>query len=315
MLESIIWLVLGIILLLGGGELLVREAITISLRLKISILVVGSTVVAFATSAPELVVSIYAALDGTPDISIGNVVGSNICNLGLVLGVTALLKPVVIRKTTVKFDWPMMIAASGLLILFSWNQLISWWEGALFVIGLVSYSYYLIAKSRRDTLAHAEDITEAEEEVKKKKPLALNLFLLVLAIVGLYFGSKWFVGGATAIARYFDVSERIIALTLVALGTSLPELMTSMVAIYRKESDIAVGNLIGSNIFNILSILGITSIITEIRVGEKFLTVDYWWMLGIALVLLPLMLRNDRVSRFGGGLLVVFYTAYLIFIT
>lgn len=315
MLIDILVLLLGVLTLLGGGELLVREAVKISIRANISVLVVGTTIVAFATSAPELVVCIYAAVSGAPDIAMGNVLGSNICNFGLILGVTALLKPISIRKSTIRFDWPFMMAASVLLLVFAWNNLIETWEGIIFVLGLLGFSYYLIYNARRGAIT-PEDLPGEVEDAQKEgqRPIIYEFLFLGLAILAMYFGSRWFVSSAESIAKQLYISERIIALTVVALGTSLPELITSFVAIYRKRADLAVGNVVGSNIFNILSILGITSIIQNVSVDDQFLSVDFWWMLGISFALLPLMLYKDKIYRFGGLILLLLYFSYIIFI-
>ncbi|MEX0966675.1 MAG: calcium/sodium antiporter [Bacteroidia bacterium] len=317
MLEAVAFLILGVVVLLGGGELLVREAIKVALRARISILVVASTIVAFATSAPELVVSIYAAFFGTPDISVGNVVGSNISNIGLILGATAIIRPVILRKTTLTFDWPIMIISALMLIIFSWNFSLGFIEGSIFIICLIFYSSYLIINSRKsgvDQSNPAKEIEEEEKKAKKHRPVIVHIVLLLVAILALYLGSRWFVWGATELAVYFGVSERIVALTIVSIGTSLPEMMTSIIAVVKRNADIAVGSLVGSNIFNIFSILGITALLKPIQISEVFLQLDYFWMIGLSLLLFPLMHKHDKITRGGGFMLLGFYLLYLVYI-
>lgn len=306
-------LLAGLVLLIVSGDFLVRGASSLALRFKISTLVVGLTVVAFGTSAPELFVSIRAALEGTPDIAMGNVVGSNICNLALVLGVAALIKPINVHKDSLKIDWPVTMGASLLLWGLMQEGYINQWEGILFVCLLIIYITFLIKKSRKEHISR-----QALEEVvdvppASNKPMKDVLFLLI-GVVGLYFGSEWFVGSARDLASYLGVTERVISITVVAVGTSLPELVTSAIASFKKESDLAVGNLLGSNIFNILSILGITSIIKEVYVNNTIISVDMVWMLAITLLVLPMLYTFRTVSRLEGGVLLSVYCIYTYFV-
>jgi cation:H+ antiporter len=309
MLLDFIFIFVGIAILIGGGELLVRESVKLAINFRISIIVAGSTIVAFATSAPELVVSIYAALHGTPDVSMGNVVGSNICNFGLILGLTALLRPVFIRFRAIRFDWLYMMMVSLALVVLVQDQILTSLEGFFLILALIVFVYFLVSRSRKEI--QEKELTHVFP-VLKKKTLLLQIVMITIAIAALYIGSHLFVDGATSVARHLNVSDRIIALTLVALGTSLPELMTSIIAVVKRETDIAVGNIIGSNIFNILSILGITSLIKHIQIDVKFLQVDLWWMLGISFLLMPLVILSDRLNRLSGLLLITIYIVYLV---
>lgn len=318
-------LLAGLALLIVSGDFLVRGASSLALRIRISTLVVGLTVVAFGTSAPELFVSIRAALEGTPDIAMGNVVGSNICNLALVMGVTALIKPIVVHKDSLKIDWPVTMGASLLLYAIMQEGIISQLEGLLFVALLVVYITFLIRKSRKENIkqdaladmkenVHRHELADVIDVDLPSQPVWKDMLYLTIGIVGLYFGSEWFVGSARNLAVYLGVTERVISITVVAVGTSLPELVTSAVASFKKESDLAVGNLLGSNIFNILSILGITSIIKEVYVNDTIISVDMLWMLAITFVVLPMMFTQRTVSRVEGGVLLSIYCIYTYFV-
>ncbi len=311
---DIVLLIIGLVLLILGGDFLVRGASNLAYSFQITPLVVGLTVVAFGTSAPELLVSLQAAYDGSADMSIGNVIGSNICNLSLVMGVTAIFYPIYVSANSIKIDWLVTIGSSMLFFFFASNDhKLSRPEGILFVVLLIIYTYFLIEMSRRQT---KERMLEGEEEIPviKGSVLAKEIGVLLIGVVGLYFGSKWFVGGARVIALYFGVEERIIALTVVALGTSLPELVTSSIAAYKKNTDLALGNLLGSCIFNVLSIIGITSIVKELEVGEKAIGRDMYWMIGIMLLLLPMMITRRRVARIEGVILLIVYVAFMYFV-
>ena len=302
-------LLAGLVFMILGGEFLVRGASGIALRAQISPLVVGLTVVAFGTSAPELLVSIQSALAGNPDIAMGNVIGSNICNLALVLGVTAVITPINIHTDSIKLDWPVAMGSSILLFLLVFDGWVNTWEGGLFVSILIVYSVFIIRKSRRETKASQLEMDELDIPEPSGHP-GLDLLYLAIGGVGLYFGSGWFVEGASTLATYLGVTERVISITVVALGTSLPELVTSAVASFRKETDMAVGNLMGSNIFNVLSILGITSLVKQVQVNEMMREVDMVWMLAITAVILPMMLIKRRISRAEGGILLTIYCVY-----
>lgn len=317
MLIDIALLVVGLILLVVGGDLLVRGASNLAYSLQISPLVVGLTVVAFGTSAPELLVSIKAAMDGAPDISMGNIIGSNICNLSLVLGTTAAIFPILVHENSIKIDWPMAFGASILLYFFvSHDFVVQQFEGIIFVLILAIYTYFLIEMSRRETIEKMLEENDGEE-IPEIKGAAVFKELGILALGGvvLYFGAEWFVGSAESIASSLGVSEKLIGLTVIAIGTSLPELVTAVIAASKKETDLAVGNLLGSNIFNVLSILGVTSIIKDISVNKALVDQDMLVMLGITLLVFVFMVFRKKVTRIHGFILLAVYftyTGYLI---
>ena len=311
MLFSIFLLVIGLVVLVSGGEFLVKGASSIALRVQISPLVIGLTIVAFGTSAPELFISVQSAMQGSPDLAMGNVVGSNICNLALVLGVTAIIFPVPVQKDSIRIDWPMTMGSSVLLYLLVQDLMLSYLEGVIFVLILTAYSTFVIVKSRRKNKAGKDILEEADLPAEPSKSVWKDVAFIVLGTVALAFGSEWFVDGAKALAINFGVSERVIGITVLALGTSLPELVTATVAAFRKATDIAVGNLMGSNIFNILSILGITSIIQPIEVSSVIVGEDMLWMLAITLIILPMMLIKKKITRVEGLIILIFYGYYI----
>ena len=308
MLTSFLLLLAGLVVLVGGGELLVRGASSIALRLHLSPLVVGLTIVAFGTSAPELFISVQSALEGSPDLAMGNVIGSNICNLALVLGLTAVIAKVPVQNDSLQIDWPVTMGSSLLLYLLVGDNLVGRREGILFVSVLVIYTVWIIRRSRKENLAAR---AVAEEVPDTSAHIGLDILFIILGVVGLTVGSDWFVSGAKDIALEFEVSERIIGITVLALGTSLPELATAIVAAMKKETDIALGNLMGSNIFNVLSILGITSIIQPIRVNDIIIHSDMIWMLAITFLILPMMLYRRTIARLEGLILLGIYGYYI----
>ena len=307
---TIVLLIIGLIVLIVGGDYLVRGSSSIALRLHLSPLVVGLTIVAFGTSAPELVISVQSALQGSPDLAMGNVVGSNICNLALVLGITAVIKPVRVQANSIRVDWPMTMGTSILLFLAVREGYLEASEGIFFILILCTYLFFIIRQSRRDVLASKK---EQEEEIPDapSKQIWKDVGFIIIGCIGLYFGSEWFVGSAKDLALSLGVEERVVGLTVVALGTSLPELVTAAVASYKGQTDLALGNLMGSNIFNILSILGITSIIREIHVHVDILNKDIIWMLMITLMILPLMVMRREVGRVDGFILLIVYAVYI----
>ena len=301
----------GLAILIAGGEILVRGAVGIALKFNLSPLVIGMTIVSFGTSAPELLVSLKAALEGHPEIAIGNVVGSNIANIALVLGITTLILPIPVQKNTLKIDWPIMMAVSVLFYLFILNGVLNTWEGAIFVLLLLIFVIYQLKSSKSN---ETDDDDEALKEVKSNySNIYLHLLFILLGVVGLAFGADWLLEGAVNIASNLGVSEHIISVTIVAFGTSVPELATSIIAAFKKQMDISVGNLIGSNIFNLLGVLGITAIIKEIPISNQVITNDVFWMLGTSFLLLPLML-NYNISRWKGAVLALSYLAYVFFL-
>ncbi len=309
MVLNIFLLIVGLVVLIVGGDFLVKGASSIALRFNLSPLVVGLTIVAFGTSAPELLISVKSALSGSPDLAMGNVIGSNICNLALVLGITAIISPIFVQKNSINIDWPMTMGSSLLLYLLVREGLVDSYEGLLFVGILILYIIFIIRKSRKDAKA-ARELAEEFDLPESPNSALKDMGFLAIGAAGLYFGSEWFVGAAQDLAREMGIQERIIGITVLALGTSLPELVTSSVASFKKETDLALGNLMGSNIFNILSILGITSIITEIKVSDVILNTDMIWMLGITLIILPLMLSRRQLGRVDGIILLMIYIYY-----
>lgn len=310
MLQDIGLLILGLFVLIIGGDFLVRGASSIALRAHISPLVVGLTIVAFGTSAPELLISINAALNGSPDLAMGNVVGSNICNLALVLGVTVLIGPVKVNADSIKIDWPVAMISALLLFWWSRDGELGVSEGIFFIFFLGSYTFYIIRKSRKENKAIIAMEEEMEVPDGPSSSISRDLLYLAIGAAGLYFGSDWFVSGAKHLAAFLGVSQRVIGITVLALGTSLPELVTAIVASFKRETDLALGNLMGSNIFNILSILGITSLIKSIDVNETILSVDMFWMLGITLIILPMMLIQRKLGKVEGIILLCIYVYY-----
>jgi len=298
----------GFILLILGGNWLLKSAVSISLRLQIPKIVIGMTVVSFATSAPELIVSIKSALEGYPDLAIGNVIGSNIANLGLVLGITLLIAKIDVQKSFYTTDWPVMMIASFLLFFFLYNDhVISSTEGIILFSFLAVFLIYLLRFQKQ---AVVDEMPEDDEALSNYK----TALFLIIGGVGLWGGSELLINGATHLAKDFGVSERIIGITVVSVGTSIPELAASIIAVIKKEKAISIGNLIGSNVFNILAVLGITSMITPINIKDPALyTNDIYWMLGISfsLLLLVFMPKKMRLERKSGVILLIAYAIFL----
>lgn len=309
---SLIWVVLGLILLVVGGEFLVRASVSLSFKFNISKLVIGMTVVSFATSAPELLVSLQAALDGSPDIALGNVIGSNIANIGLVLGLTAIISPLTISSDFYKLNWPMMMLLSiALYFLLSSGNVLDFKEGLVLFLSLIIFLYILIKKSKNK---NSESIEEVDDTLQKTSNFKLILWLLIGGL-SLYFGSEWLVQGAKEMALSFGVSERVISVTMVAIGTSVPELAASVIAALKQEKAISLGNLIGSNIFNIASVLGLTAMVHPISLNNpNILTTDIFWMLGFAFILIPFMLlpKKFEIGRLKGFVLLTAYSMFII---
>ncbi|NAS32567.1 calcium/sodium antiporter [Flavobacteriaceae bacterium R38] len=305
---NFLWVVLGLTLLVLGGNWLLKAAVALSLKLEIPKIVIGMTVVSFATSAPELIVSIKSALDGFPDIAMGNVIGSNITNLGLVLGITIVLSNINVERSFYKTDWPVMMIASVLLFGFiAFDGVLESYEGIILFSFLIIFLIYLL---RFQKTAVVDDFSEDDEEL----PLYKIVMYLAIGGVALWGGSELLIKGAVGMATSFGVSDRIIAVTVVSLGTSIPELAASIIAVLKKEKAISLGNLIGSNVFNILVVLGITSMITPITVkDEGLLTNDIFWMLGISFIVLPLVFlpRGLRLGWRDGIVLLLTYIAFV----
>ncbi|MFQ3535865.1 MAG: calcium/sodium antiporter [Aggregatilineales bacterium] len=315
MLQDIFLIVLGLLGLFFGGNWLVKGAARLALSLGVSTLVVGLTIVAFGTSLPELFVSLDAAVQGASDISVGNVVGSNIANIGLILGLTALIFPVPVKKQVVRRELPIMLATSVLIVMLIQDNEISRLEGALLFGGVVAYTliaYFLAVREKEPPEEVMELLEEAELGSDAERANRLfELGRLTVGLVVVVLGANLLVDGAVNIAIALGVPKLIIGLTLVAVGTSLPELATSLIASLRKENDIAVGNIVGSNIFNILAILGLTAMVQPIGVNQRVLDADILVMLAFSLGLL-LAVQGGKVTRWQGALLLL---AYFIFTT
>lgn len=306
---EIFQLLFGLVILLIGGEFLVRGAITFAKSLKVSPLIIGLTVVLFGTSAPELLVSLQAALNGSPDLAIGNVIGSNIANLALVLGLTVLILPMVVDKSSLFLNWLVMIVATLLFYVFSiTNQKIVFWEGLILFSSLIVYLLYFFFNSSA-TASHSEI------DDNKNDKIWIALIYFISGSVGLYFGAKILVSSAEIIAiDVLGISEAVVGSTIVAFGTSLPELVASSVAAFRKQPGISIGNLIGSNIFNLLAVIGITSIITPVSVYETFLQFDFYWLIIISIIIGPVLMLFKKVGRIIGFFLLLFYIAYILLV-
>ncbi len=307
---NVLFIVLGLGLLIAGGNWLLKSAVALSLRLNIPKIVIGMTVVSFATSAPELIVSIQAALDGFPDLALGNVVGSNIANLGLVLAITILLGSIDVRRSFYTTDWPVMMLASLLFFGFIYfDGELQQYEGIIMVIVLFLFLVYLL---RFQKTAVVDELPEDDMPL----PLYKTVLFLGLGGTALWGGSELLIKGAVNLANTFGVSDRVIGITVVSIGTSIPELAASVIAVIKKEKAISLGNLIGSNIFNLLAVLGITSIITPIRVMDQgLLTNDIFWMLGISFLILPLVFlpKGLRLGWRDGIVLVAVYLTFVYF--
>ena len=309
-----ILLLVSLVVLFLGGELLVRGSVSLALKMKISALVVGMTIVAAGTGAPEVFVSVQAILQGSSNISLGNVIGSNIINITFILGITAIICRIKISKQTLSLNYPVMLGAFVLLggVLYFFKG-IPVGVGVLFVMIFILFTWFLIATSRKEQLK-AEIKQDELSEVTIQDSLLKSIVMLVFSIVLLKFGAKWLVDSAGTLAKNFGISDRIIGVTIVAVGTSIPELVTTVIAALKKENDIAIGNLIGSNIFNIVGVLGIAASLREINIDDPAIfSFDYFWMLGVALVFgfLIYMFSKQEISRKHGIFLVLIYLFYI----
>ena len=309
--EIILYLTGGLVLLFLGGEGLIRGSSNLAIKIGITPLLVGLTVVAFGTSAPELVVSLKAALIGNSSISLGNVVGSNIANIALILGLAALIRPLDIHAKVIMREIPIMIGISVLLLLLLIDGELGFFDGLVFVFGIVIYTVVNVLMARKEK--NPEVDLEFKEGLKSKFGVPVSIVFMVVGLGLLILGADLFVQSAVAIAKMFNVSDAIIGLTIVSIGTSLPELITSVVASFKRESDIIMGNVIGSNIFNILSILGITAIIIPIR-SAGITYVDLGVMIFVAIILLPLSKSGFLITRLEGALLLLGYAGYMYYL-
>ncbi|NGX54035.1 MAG: Inner membrane protein YrbG [Chlamydiae bacterium] len=301
----ILFFIISLVALIGGAELLIRGATRIATICKISPLVVGLTIVAFGTSAPELAVCTLASWRGEGDLLIGNIVGSNIFNILLVLGVSALVSPIVIKKKLIRWDVPLMIGVSLLMWFFAWGGKIYRWEGVLLFAGIIAYILFSIRYGR-----------EKELPSPAKQPFWLQIGMVVVGVILLGWGADGLIKSALIIAKRFGVSDLTIGLTLTAVGTSLPELATSLLALFRGQREVAVGNVIGSNLFNILAVLGLSALVAPhgISVPHRALTIDIPIMIGVALLTLPIFFTGRRISRPEGLFFLLAYSGYLLYL-
>ncbi len=319
---SIVFFVAGLVLLVIGAEALVKGASRLAAAFRVSPLIIGLTVVAFGTSAPELAVSIKAAFADQASIAIGNVVGSNIFNVLFILGLSALIVPLVVSAQLIRLDVPLMVALSVVVFVMAMDGSISRMDGLILVAGLIAYVLFLIAQSRRDNAAAdaaaACDNPEELADAVNNPRWILNLSLVFGGLALLVLGSRWLVDAAIEFAQYFGVSELVIGLTIVAAGTSMPEVVTSIVAALRGERDIAVGNVVGSNIFNLMGVLGVSSVVAPsgIAISDAVIAFDLPIMLAVAFACLPIFFTGGVIRRWEGGILLgyyLLYTLYLIF--
>ena len=315
---SFVWFVVGLITLVAGAQLLVRGASKLALSFSISPLVVGLTVVAFGTSAPELAVSVRSAWGGQVDITLGNVVGSNIFNVLFILGVSALIAPLVVVPQLIRQEVPIMLGACVLLFLLALDGGISRLDGALLFSLLIVYTVFLIRQSRREQQATQDEYAQefSRGESTWDHHWSAQLGLIAVGLVLLVLGANWLVDAAVAFARVLGLSEMVIGLTIVAAGTSLPEVATSVVATLRGERDIAVGNVIGSNTFNILSVLGLSSLVAPqaMTVAPALLSFDMPVMIAVALACLPIFFTGHVIARWEGALFLFYYVAYTVWL-
>ena len=323
-----LYLIAGLLLLIAGGNYLVKGGVAVAKRFKVPTLIIGMTIVAFGTSSPEFIVSLQSALQGHPEISIGNVVGSNIANIGLILGITALILPMAVNRTSVKIDVPFLIFCSLLFFTLAQDNLITRGEGLIFVTLLVLFTLLSIYKGKKENPTETPTEEPVKEDAPKEKELNMigAIIMIIASCAALTFGANLLIDSAVSIAKDFGVSERVISVTLVAFGTSIPELATSIMAAIRKENDIAIGNVVGSNIFNILFVIGASALITPI---ENFdfasFSFDFYWMIIFTAILALTVIPFERIAkkikdektysiltRFEGFSMIAAYIVYVI---
>jgi cation:H+ antiporter len=309
----------GLVVLVAGAEVLVRGASRLAIALGISPLIIGLTVVAFGTSSPELAVSLQSAFNGQPDLAVGNVVGSNILNVLLILGLSALIVPLVVAQQLVRLDVPIMIGASLLVWGLALDSGIERWEGLLLVLLMVGYVVFLVRQSLQEKQSAVS--AEYEQEYggnngRGGRQIGVNLTLVAVGLAMLVLGSRFFVQGASDLARLLGLSDLVIGLTIVALGTSLPEVAASVMAALKGERDIAVGNVVGSNIFNLLSVLALTALLSSngVPVSASALSLDLPFMVAVAFACLPIFLTRNLIDRWEGALFLGYYIAYTLYL-
>ena len=312
MLEQVLMFFLGLVALVIGAELLVRGASRLAVSFGVSPLVVGLTVVAFGTSAPEMAVSVGSALAGNADLAIGNVVGSNIANVLLILGISALITPLLVDEQIIRQEIPIMIGASALLVVMALDGRIGLLESIVLFALVIAYTVFLVIQSRRASKAVQDEFETGIPTSTWDSHWAVQVALIAVGLVMLVVGADWLVDAAVAFARAFGVSDLVIGLTVVAVGTSMPEIATSIVAAIRGQRDIAVGNVVGSNVFNILAVLGAAGIASGVGlpVSEAARNFDLWVMLAVAFACLPIMITGREIARWEGVVFLAYYAAY-----
>ncbi len=316
--ETIIFLILGLFALIIGADLLVRGSSILAKIAGLSPLIIGLTIVALGTSAPELAINIQSALINKPDIAVGNVIGSNIFNILFILGISAIIVSLVVQKQLIRFDIPILITVTFIAFFMSIDGIIERFEGLILFTGLIIYTTYLIYQSKKNYIA-PEDTAGKKGFIDNQKPLIkafLSLFFMLIGLGLLVHGSNWLVETSIQIAKQLGVSELIIGLTIIAAGTSLPEVATSVVAAFKGEKDIAVGNVIGSNLFNLMAVLGLTAIIAPdgIAVSRAALSFDFPFMLAVTIACLPIFFTGNMISRWEGWMFFCYYVAYTLFL-
>jgi len=311
---NIIYLVSGILLLTVGGEILIRGALSASNRMGISPLLIGLVVVGFGTSSPELAVSVEAALSSSPDISVGNVVGSNIGNVLLILGICAIISPIAVKPSALTRDGAVVVGSTLVFMIMIAGGVLGRAEAVILIILLAVYLYWAYRSEKNTPDSPAAEVHTAEAEEIEKKPAGITgiVISLVGGLILLIGGSNILLKGAIGIAETFNISEAVIGLTLVAVGTSLPELSISVLAAIRKHNDVAIGNILGSNIFNVLGILGVSAMIQPLTVNPRILLFDQWVLIGLSILILLFLYTGRKLTRTEGGILLMGYIAYVI---
>lgn len=318
MIQSYFLLLLGLVMLFLSGKFLVDSSVAVARRLKIPTMIIGLTVVAFGTSAPELLVSIQAAVGGYPEIAMGNVIGSNISNILLVLALTAIIFPIPVPRSSVRKDWPVLMFVSVVLYLFCLDGSLDRWEGAVLLGLLLAYVFMAVYLTRKGTSVPAKAVpgNSGDQPVRPRMGIPVAILVFLVSCAGLAAGANLLVKHAASIAADLGISQRVISITMVAVGTSIPELATSVVAALKKETDISVGNILGSNIMNILTVLGITGLAVDIPVNSATSGFDIPWMLGVHVLLLLMMVpaARSRITRWEGVFMVSIYLLYIYLI-
>lgn len=311
---AFVLLIGGLAVLVLGGEILVRNAAGLAIKAHIPPVIVGLTIVSLGTSAPEVFASVRAALDGHPGLAVGNVIGSNIANLALILGVTAWIHPVAVDRSLIRSDWPVMMASTLAFVVMGWDHVFSAIEGGVLLCGVLMLLGFFYRRSVAARQTEEPDDDGEEFDAFAHRSFALLGTLIVLGSVGLSYGAEWFIAGARELALSAGVSDHIVGVSVVAFGTSVPELVASGAAAMKGESDLALGNLVGSNIFNILLALGLTAVVHPVDVTAEAMQFDVWWMVGIAALLLPLMLHKRLITRWKGLIMFGLYVVYMFWV-